>query len=52
MKEIVEVIARAIVDEPHFVYGTQSGGIQTSRLELQVANTDIGKVSVKHSRSE
>ena len=51
MKEIIEVIARAIVDEPSFVSVTEIGGIQTSILELKVAKTDIGKVIGKQGRT-
>jgi predicted RNA-binding protein YlqC (UPF0109 family) len=43
MKEIIEMIARAIVDEPGVVSVTEVSGVHTSILELKVAKTDIGK---------
>ena len=51
MKEIIEVIARAIVDEPNFVSVTEIGGMHTSILELKVAKSDIGKVIGKQGRT-
>jgi predicted RNA-binding protein YlqC (UPF0109 family) len=51
MKEIVEIIARAIVDEPDVVTVTEVSGIHSSILELKVAKTDIGKVIGKQGRT-
>ncbi len=51
MKEIIETIARAIVDEPDVVSVTEVGGSHTSILALKVAKTDIGKVIGKHGRT-
>lgn len=51
MKEIIEVIARALVDEPDVVSVTEIGGVHTSILELKVAPTDIGKVIGKKGRT-
>ena len=51
MKEIIEVIARAIVDEPDVVSVTEVVGVHTSILELKVAKTDIGKVIGKQGRT-
>ena len=44
MKELVELIAKALVDEPDKVQVSQLDGEQTSILELKVAPDDIGKV--------
>ena len=51
MKEIIEIIARAIVDQPDVVSVTEVGGVNTSILELKVAKTDIGKVIGKQGRT-
>lgn len=51
MKEIIEIIARAIVDEPDVVSVTEVCGAHTSILELKVAKTDIGKVIGKQGRT-
>ena len=51
MKEIIEIIARAIVDEPDLVSVTEVGGLHTSILALKVAKADIGKVIGKQGRT-
>lgn len=51
MKEIIETIARALVDEPDVVSVTEIGGEHTSILELKVAKSDIGKVIGKQGRT-
>jgi hypothetical protein len=51
MKEIIETIARAIVDEPDLVSVNEVGGVHTSILELKVAKTDIGKVIGKQGHT-
>ena len=51
MKEMIETIARALVDEPEFVSVSEVGGMHTSILELTVAKTDIGKVIGKQGRT-
>jgi predicted RNA-binding protein YlqC (UPF0109 family) len=51
MKEIIERIARAIVDEPDGVSVTEVNGAHSSILELTVAKTDIGKVIGKQGRT-
>ena len=51
MKEIIEVIARAIVDEPDKILVTEVEGPHTSILELKVAKTDMGKVIGKQGRT-
>ena len=44
MKELVELIAKSLVDNPDRVQVSQLDGEQTSILELKVAPEDIGKV--------
>jgi len=51
MKELIEIIARALVDESDVVSVTEIGGAHTSILELKVAQTDIGKVIGKKGRT-
>ena len=47
MKENIDVIARAIIDEPDVVSVTKIGGAHTSILELKAPKTEIGKDSCK-----
>ena len=51
MKEMIETIAHAIVDQPERVSVKEIGGMHTSILELTVAKTDIGKVIGKQGRT-
>jgi predicted RNA-binding protein YlqC (UPF0109 family) len=51
MKELVEMIVQAIVDEPDVVSVTEVSGGHSSILELTVAKTDIGKVIGKQGRT-
>ena len=51
MKELIEIIARALVDEPESVSVSEVGGMRTSILELTVAKADIGKVIGKQGRT-
>lgn len=51
MKELVENIARALVDQPDEVSVTLIEGQQTTVLELQVAQEDLGKVIGKQGRT-
>jgi predicted RNA-binding protein YlqC (UPF0109 family) len=52
MKELVEVIARALVDTPEEVYVTEtvSEDGKEITLALQVAEADMGKVIGKQGR--
>jgi len=50
MKELVETIARAIVDEPEEVHVNQVEGEKSLILELSVADDDMGKVIGKQGR--
>ena len=43
MKESIELIARALVDQPEAVFVTEINGSYTSIVELRVAKEDIGK---------
>lgn len=51
MKEIIETIAQALVDQPDLVSVTEIGGMNTSILELRVAKADVGKVIGKQGRT-
>ena len=51
MKEIIERVARAIVDDLDGVCVTEVNGAHSSILELTVAKTDIGKVIGKQGRT-
>ncbi len=51
MKELVEYIAQALVDNPEEVKVTEISGEQTAVLELKVAQPDLGKVIGKQGRT-
>jgi predicted RNA-binding protein YlqC (UPF0109 family) len=51
MKEMIEIIAKALVDQPELVSVTEIGGMHTSILELKVARDDIGKVIGRQGRT-
>jgi uncharacterized protein len=51
MKELIEYIAKALVDDPDQVQVSEVSGDQTSVLELKVAKEDLGKVIGKQGRS-
>jgi len=50
MKELVEIIAKALVDVPEQVTVTQRETDSTIILELRVAQEDMGKVIGKQGR--
>lgn len=50
MKELVEVIARALVDNPDGVVVTEHQEGKTTVLEVRVADGDMGKVIGKQGR--
>ena len=50
MKELVEVIAKALVDHPEGVVVTETGHPQSIVLELKVDPEDMGKVIGKQGR--
>ncbi len=51
MKELVELIAKALVDNPDKVKVSELQGEQTSILELKVAQEDLGKIIGKQGRN-
>ena len=50
MKELVEVIAKALVDYPDQVVVTETENEKAIVLELRVAQSDMGKVIGKQGR--
>ncbi len=50
MKELVEYIAKSLVDAPEQVRVTQVEGEQSVILELSVARDDMGKIIGKEGR--
>lgn len=50
MKELVEVIARALVDNPDEVVVTETEKEESTVIELKVAPSDMGKVIGKQGR--
>ncbi|WP_079424103.1 KH domain-containing protein [Clostridium oryzae] len=50
MKELVEIIAKALVDNPDMVTVNEVAGQQSTILELKVAPEDMGKVIGKQGR--
>ncbi|TYT74906.1 KH domain-containing protein [Desulfobotulus mexicanus] len=51
MKELIDYIAKALVDHPDQVAVSEIEGNQTSVLELKVAKEDLGKVIGKQGRT-
>jgi len=51
MRDLVEFIAKALVDESERVQVTEVEGEQVTVLELRVAQNDIGKVIGKQGRT-
>ena len=51
MKDLVEIIARALVDRPEEVTVTAIEGNQATVLELKVAKEDLGKIIGKQGRT-
>lgn len=51
LKELVEYIAKSLVDSPDEVQVTEVGGEQTVVYELRVAKEDLGKVIGKQGRT-
>ena len=50
MKELVEVIAKALVDDPESVVVNEREEKKTTVLEVRVAESDMGKVIGKPGR--
>lgn len=51
MKQLVEMIAKALVDNPDEISVTEIEGEQTTVLELRVAQSDLGKVIGRQGRT-
>ncbi len=51
LKDLVEYIAKSLVDNPDAVQVTEVGGEQTVVYELRVAKEDLGKVIGKQGRT-
>lgn len=51
MKELVNVIARALVDHPDAVRVTASAGAPVSVIELRVNPQDLGKIIGRQGRT-
>lgn len=50
MKDLVEVITKALVDDPESVVITERVEKKTTVLEVKVADSDMGKVIGKQGR--
>lgn len=50
MKELVEYIAKALVDHPEDVRVEEIAGMRSIIFELRVAPSDMGRVIGKHGR--
>ena len=50
MKELVEILAKALVDHPEQVQVNEVVGEQSITLQLKVAEDDMGKVIGKQGR--
>lgn len=51
MKNLIEFIAKSLVDHPEDVQVSEVEGEQTTVLELKVAQDDLGKVIGKQGRT-
>jgi len=51
MKELIEYIAKLLVDNPEEVSVNEIEGEQTSVIELRVAKEDLGKIIGKQGRT-
>jgi hypothetical protein len=51
LKNLVESLAKSLVDNPDKVEVTEIEGAQTSVIELRVAKEDMGKIIGKHGRN-
>ncbi len=51
MKELVEFMAKALVDNPAQVQVTEIAGRDTSVIEVKVAKEDMGKIIGKKGRN-
>lgn len=51
MKQLIEMVAKALVDKPEDVDVIEVEGEQTTVIELKVAKEDLGKVIGKQGRT-
>ncbi|MDP2172600.1 MAG: KH domain-containing protein [Candidatus Cloacimonadaceae bacterium] len=51
MKDLIEFMVKALVDDPSEVNLTEISGDKITRYELRVAKSDIGKVIGKRGRT-
>lgn len=51
LKDLIEYVARSLVDHPDSVQVKEVEGEQTSVIELKVAKEDLGKVIGKQGRT-
>jgi predicted RNA-binding protein YlqC (UPF0109 family) len=51
MKQLIEILAKALVDKPDEVEVIEVDGEQTTVIELKVAKEDLGKVIGKQGRT-
>ena len=51
MKELVDMMAKALVDQPEEVQVTEVDGEKTTVFELKVSQTDLGKVIGKQGKT-
>jgi len=51
LKDLVEFMAKSLVDVPNEVEVNEVAGEQTTVVELKVAKTDLGKVIGKQGRT-
>ncbi|MBE6349353.1 MAG: KH domain-containing protein [Spirochaetaceae bacterium] len=49
-KDLIEYIAKSLVDDPSAVSVTETDGERSTIIELRVAQNDIGKVIGKYGR--
>ena len=51
LKDLIEYVAKSLVDNPEQVHVSEIEGEQTSVIELKVAKEDLGKVIGKQGRT-
>ncbi|MEJ2726703.1 MAG: KH domain-containing protein [Deltaproteobacteria bacterium] len=51
LKDLIEMLAKALVDKPEDVVVNEVAGERTSVIELRVAKEDMGKIIGKHGRN-
>lgn len=51
LRQLVEIMAKALVDKPEAVEVSEVDGEQTTVIELKVAKEDLGKVIGKEGRN-